>query len=105
MDLKSSQGFKQEALSDEDIAGPLLLIDTAGCGMTEEIDDDFDDSKRNQGEAAVALKHCQRLLKLGVDMRDIGIITPYAAQVAFAVITLLAQHQKASVAVLLKAAS
>lgn len=49
--------------------------------MAEEVDDDFDDSKRNQGEAAVALKHCQRLLDLGVKMIDIGIITPYAAQV------------------------
>ena len=81
------QAFRQEALSDEDIAGPLLLIDTAGCGMAEEIDDDFDDSKRNQGEAAVALKHCQRLLNLGVKMTDIGIITPYAAQACLNVYT------------------
>lgn len=49
--------------------------------MAEEIDDDFDDSKRNVGEARVAMKHCQRLLDLGLKPCDIGIITPYSAQV------------------------
>ncbi len=76
-------------MSDEDIAGPLLLIDTAGCSMAEEIDDDFDDSKRNQGEAAIALKHCQRLLDLGVKLTDIGIITPYAAQASLSTLPFL----------------
>ena len=75
------QGFRQELNVDEDVAGPLLLIDTAGCDMVEAIDDDFDDSKLNEGEARVALKHCQRLLDLGIKMTDIGIITPYGAQV------------------------
>ena len=32
--------------------GPLVLIDTAGCGM-EEVADEDSDSKRNEGEAKV----------------------------------------------------
>ena len=32
--------------------GPLVLIDTAGCGMEEAADEDSD-SKRNEGEAKV----------------------------------------------------
>ena len=58
----------------------LLLIDTAGCGMEEAADADSD-SKRNQGEAAVALAHAHRLVAAGVRPQDIGVITPYNAQV------------------------
>ena len=43
---------------EEDELGPLLLIDTAGCDMEEDGGDD--DSKRNQGEAAVTMAHCAR---------------------------------------------
>lgn len=37
---------------------------------------------RNAGEARVALAHAQRLIEHGVPASAIGIITPYAAQVA-----------------------
>ena len=75
------QGVSRDGPKDEDMTGPLLLIDTTGCDMVEEVDDDFDDSKLNPGEARVALQHCRRLLDAGVAMTDIGIITPYSAQV------------------------
>lgn len=58
----------------------LLLIDTAGCGMEEAADADSD-SKRNPGEAAATLQHAQRLVAAGVRPQDIGLITPYNAQV------------------------
>ena len=60
--------------------GPVLLLDTAGCGM-EEAADEGSDSRRNEGEARVALAHAQRLLDLGLRAEDVGIITPYSAQV------------------------
>jgi hypothetical protein len=64
-------------------AGPLpvlLLIDTAGCGFEEEQEEEGD-SKGNPGEAKAVMAHVQRLLRSGLAPGDIGIITPYNAQV------------------------
>lgn len=58
----------------------LLLVDTAGCEM-EERKEDGGDSTLNEREAAVAMAHVRRLLAAGVAPGDIGVITPYAAQV------------------------
>ncbi|KAK1306865.1 hypothetical protein QJS10_CPA10g00183 [Acorus calamus] len=57
----------------------LVLIDIAGCDMEEKKDEE--DSTMNEGEAAVAIAHAKRLVEGGVRPSDIGIITPYAAQV------------------------
>ncbi|KAE9590741.1 hypothetical protein Lal_00023123 [Lupinus albus] len=57
----------------------LLLIDIAGCDMEEKKDEE--DSTLNEGEAEVAVAHANRLVQSGVLPSDIGIITPYAAQV------------------------
>ncbi|TQD78043.1 hypothetical protein C1H46_036395 [Malus baccata] len=57
----------------------LLLIDTAGCDMEEKKDEE--ESTLNEGEADVAIAHAKRLVQSGVQASDIGIITPYAAQV------------------------
>ncbi|XP_073150722.1 uncharacterized protein [Henckelia pumila] len=57
----------------------LLLIDIAGCDMEEKKDEE--DSTLNEGEAAVAIAHARRLVESGVQAADVGIITPYAAQV------------------------
>ncbi|GAV57283.1 AAA_11 domain-containing protein/AAA_12 domain-containing protein [Cephalotus follicularis] len=57
----------------------LLLIDIAGCDMEEKKDEE--DSTLNEGEAEVAVAHAKRLVLSGVKASDIGIITPYAAQV------------------------
>nr|XP_025885666.1 DNA-binding protein SMUBP-2 isoform X3 [Solanum lycopersicum] len=59
----------------------LLLIDTAGCDMEEKRDEE--DSTLNEGEAEVAISHAKRLVESGVRASDIGLITPYAAQVVF----------------------
>jgi len=45
---------------------------------------DEEDSTLNEGEAAVALTHAKRLVESGLSPSDIGIITPYAAQVLVA---------------------
>ncbi|KGN59344.1 DNA-binding protein SMUBP-2 isoform X2 [Cucumis sativus] len=57
----------------------LLLIDIAGCEMEERKDEE--ESTLNEGEAEVAMAHAKRLIQSGVQPSDIGIITPYAAQV------------------------
>jgi superfamily I DNA and/or RNA helicase len=58
----------------------MLLIDSAGCEFDEHQEQDGD-SRYNQGEAQAALAHVQRLLAAGLAPADIGIITPYSAQV------------------------
>ncbi|KAL2651637.1 hypothetical protein R1flu_019765 [Riccia fluitans] len=57
----------------------LILIDTAGCDL-DEVKDEAD-STMNEGEAKVAIAHARRLLESGIKAGDIGIITPYNAQV------------------------
>ncbi|XP_030520364.2 DNA-binding protein SMUBP-2 isoform X3 [Rhodamnia argentea] len=57
----------------------LLLIDIAGCDMEEKKDEE--ESTLNEGEAEVAIAHAKRLVSSGVSASDIGVITPYAAQV------------------------
>ena len=49
------------------------------CDMEEKKDEE--DSTMNEGEAKVAIAHAKRLVQSGVQASDIGIITPYAAQV------------------------
>ncbi|KAL4427329.1 hypothetical protein ABPG77_003238 [Micractinium sp. CCAP 211/92] len=58
----------------------LLLIDTTGCDMEEQQEEEGD-SKWNDGEARVVMEHVRRLMAAGVPASDIGIITPYNAQV------------------------
>lgn len=49
------------------------------CDMEEKKDEE--ESTLNEGEADVAIAHAKRLVQSGVQASDIGIITPYAAQV------------------------
>lgn len=46
----------------------------------EEVKDE-EESTMNEGEAAVSIAHAKLLVESGVRASDIGIITPYAAQV------------------------
>lgn len=66
--------------NNDDVLPVLLLIDTAGCEMEEALEVGGE-SKLNRGEAEVAIAHVQRLLRLGMKPSEIGVITPYAAQV------------------------
>ena len=59
----------------------LMLVDTAGCGMEEHCEAEGD-SKDNPGEAAVVMALVRRLVRSGAAAaEDIGVITPYSAQV------------------------
>ena len=59
---------------------PFTFIDTAGAGYAEELEPEGE-SRRNPQEAQLVVEKAQQLLAAGVDSADIGIITPYAAQV------------------------
>ena len=43
---------------------------------------DEEERTMNEGEADVAIAHAKRLIQSSVQASDIGIITPYAAQVS-----------------------
>jgi hypothetical protein len=57
----------------------LTFSNTLRCDM-EEVKDE-EESTMNEGEAAVSIAHAKLLVESGVNASDIGIITPYAAQV------------------------
>ncbi|NXN25212.1 SMBP2 protein, partial [Nycticryphes semicollaris] len=64
----------------EETTTPLLLIDTAGCGLFE-LDVEDEQSKGNPGEVQLARLHVQALVEAGVKARDIAVIAPYNLQV------------------------
>lgn len=74
------QGLQEFSASIDDVP-VLLLIDTAGCNMEEQAEEDGD-SKRNDGEAKAVMAHIERLLGAGLAAEHIGVITPYNGQVA-----------------------
>jgi superfamily I DNA and/or RNA helicase len=60
-------------------AGPILTISTSGLGRREA----GRKSKINEAEVRAGLQHCKKLRKAGVKAGDIGIISPYKAQVNY----------------------
>lgn len=78
--LEDISGFRSEPIIGETGFPVLLLIDTAGCDMAE-AENVGEVSKFNEGEARVAMNHVLRLVSAGLKPADIGVITPYAAQV------------------------
>ncbi|KAF5907620.1 DNA-binding protein SMUBP-2, partial [Clarias magur] len=64
----------------EETSMPLLLVDTAGCGLNE-MEDTDEQSKGNQGEVDIVALHVKALTKAGVQAKDIGVIAPYNLQV------------------------
>ncbi|XP_062041322.1 DNA-binding protein SMUBP-2 [Lepus europaeus] len=63
----------------EETGIPLLLVDTAGCGLFEL--DEGSQSKGNPGEVRLVSSHIQALVDAGVQASDIAVITPYNLQV------------------------
>ena len=59
---------------------PVQFIDTAGASYDEELEEDTG-SRRNVQEAALAVKKVRALLAAGVSASQVGVITPYRAQV------------------------
>ncbi|XP_017547494.2 DNA-binding protein SMUBP-2 [Pygocentrus nattereri] len=64
----------------EETSTPLLLIDTAGCGLNE-MEDTDEQSKGNQGEVDIVALHVKALAEAGVQAKDIAVIAPYNLQV------------------------
>ncbi|XP_057583572.1 DNA-binding protein SMUBP-2 isoform X2 [Hippopotamus amphibius kiboko] len=64
----------------EETATPLLLVDTAGCGLFE-LEDEDEQSRGNPGEVRLVSLHVQALVDAGVQAGDIAVITPYNLQV------------------------
>lgn len=58
---------------------PLIFIDTAGTGFSEE-QAEGSASLDNPGESDIVLQHANALLAEGLEPTQLGIITPYAAQ-------------------------
>lgn len=75
----------------DDTALPLLLIDTAGCGMVE-LDTPDDESKGNEGEADLVSIHVERLVSSGVPASEIAVISPYNLQVELIRLRLSSRH-------------
>ncbi|XP_076848340.1 DNA-binding protein SMUBP-2 [Brachyhypopomus gauderio] len=59
---------------------PLLLIDTAGCGLNE-MENTDEQSKGNRGEVDIVALHVKTLTEAGVQTKDIAVIAPYNLQV------------------------
>ncbi|ORZ10152.1 P-loop containing nucleoside triphosphate hydrolase protein [Absidia repens] len=82
-----------DVTSSENTEMPVVLLDTSDTGLGHEVVDNQDDnsnsksslddqSKANELEVALAVHHIQDLLEDGLTQDQIGVITPYAAQVA-----------------------
>ena len=67
-----------------DITGPLLFIDTAGSLMYEGIETEVgvNESKYNFGEVDLVIHVMKELFEIGLNESQIGVITPYSAQVS-----------------------
>lgn len=61
------------------VENPVIFVDTAGCDMYET--GGQNESKYNEGEALITIKIIQKLLKMGLPQNEIGVISPYNAQV------------------------
>lgn len=61
---------------------PADFIDTAGASFDEQLEPDGE-SRWNPQEAEIVIRLVHGLLNLGVQASDIGVISPYAAQVRY----------------------
>lgn len=85
--LRADESVKSHLLTDlpdmesnEDTQIPLLLIDTAGCGL-HELQAEEEESKGNEGEADLVAMHVKNLIKSGLNPVDVAVVTPYNLQV------------------------
>jgi ATP-dependent RNA/DNA helicase IGHMBP2 len=69
-----------EIAASERTRTPVLFVDSAGKGWSEE-SPEGSASKRNPGEAERVAREVRGLIEAGVAARDIGVIAPYSAQV------------------------
>ena len=77
--------------SSEEFAAALVLVDTAGCDMEEQKEEEGG-SSFNDGEARCVLALTRALRACGVGAAHIGVITPYAAQKSRHALSLSLSH-------------
>ncbi|KAH8694895.1 putative DNA helicase [Talaromyces proteolyticus] len=96
--LMAADAVKERLLKDlpyevednDDTKEPLVFIDTQGGDFPEKPEDEdfakkeslLGESKSNEMEAALAVRHVECLIDAGVKPEDIAVVTPYNAQVA-----------------------
>lgn len=68
-----------QILSEQYLKNPLILVDTLGCYLYETGDEN--ESKYNEGEAHIVSEIVNKLILAGIKDTQIGIISPYNAQV------------------------
>ena len=64
------------------LSSPLTWLDTRNAGPAWEEEEEGEDSLANTGEAVTSLELVTRLLVAGLSQENIGVISPYWAQVA-----------------------
>lgn len=69
-----------KATPEDDLDSPVIFFDTDDCDFFERTDES--DSTSNENEALIASIWAKKLAELGVEPKDIAIVTPYTAQVA-----------------------
>ena len=75
---------KDEEVGETVSGEPLIFIDTAGALMYEAVEQDvgLTESKYNFGEVDLVIQMIKELIDIGMREADIGVITPYSAQVS-----------------------
>ncbi|ORZ03375.1 P-loop containing nucleoside triphosphate hydrolase protein [Syncephalastrum racemosum] len=114
MEFSSRELYDDELVADESVAShllsdldgveesdntnvPVVMIDTSDTGLAnEKIDEEAEqeDSKANDVEVDLAVRHVQQLLDNGVTEDQIGVITPYAYQVTQLIRALREQYPR-----------
>lgn len=83
-ELRAAPGVADATLAgvrdDPSRPGPFVLLDAVGRGW-EEVREGEDPSTRNPGNAERVVAEVRRLVSRGVSPADVGVITPYQAQV------------------------
>ncbi len=74
--LADLDGVRESPLTET----PVTYFDTAGAGWEEEVEPDGE-SRLNREEAALIAQLVEELREAGLAPSDVGVITPYAAQV------------------------
>jgi ATP-dependent RNA/DNA helicase IGHMBP2 len=98
--LQTHESVARQTLADmirtddetEDLITPLLLLDTAGCGMYEQVN--AAGSRFNEGEGELVRQHVEKLVRCGLQPQQIAVITPYNGQVETLRNLLLPNHPK-----------
>lgn len=68
--------------ADDDTELACIWMDTQGGEYQEQTNEDENNSKYNEYEVMMVDEHIKKLISLGVAAKDIGVISPYNAQVS-----------------------